>query len=125
MKILFVEDDPGFRKLSSHIAEKVGHECVTVDTVAGANQRLSETTFDLLALDLELPDGDGLEVVQRVLGELHADVPMVVITGVSRPQLAEGCEQLGLALIEKGPQFTTQFQRLLKRLEDNLAHAGR
>lgn len=125
MRILFVEDDPGFQKLSSHVAERAGHECHSVDTVAGAKDLLTESTFDLLALDLELPDGDGLEVVQQVLGNLHADIPMVMITGVSRAHLAEGCEQLGIALIEKGPEFVPAFVRLLARLEDNLAQAGR
>ena len=123
MRILFVEDDPGFQKLSSTVARRAGHECVLVETVAGARALLQQDSFDLLALDLELPDGDGLEVCQQALCDFHRDVPMVIITGNKRDQLEQGCQELGLALIEKGPEFAPTFRNLLERLETSVANA--
>lgn len=123
MHILFVEDDPGFSRLAGAVARRAGHQCEAVDTVASAKARLRQGRFDLVALDLELPDGDGLEVCQEMLAELGHDVPIVVITGRGRPGLVQGCEELGLALIDKGAEFNETFARLLSRLSSQVTLA--
>ena len=121
MRILFVEDDAGFSRLAEALARRAGHDCEIVATVASAKSRLRQGPFDLVALDLELPDGDRLEVCQEMLAGLGHDVPIVVITGRSRPGLLQGCQELGFALIEKSAEFSATFRRLLTRLEEQLA----
>ncbi len=125
MRILFVEDDPSFTRLIAKLASRQGHEWEAVETVADAKYVLREQDFDLVTLDLGLPDGDGLEVVQEILAVQRKDLPIAVITGERCPDLQRCCEELGLALIDKGVGFLDAFDRMLERLDDHLAAARR
>ena len=125
MRVLFVEDDPSFRRLSAVLARRAGHVTEAVDSVAAALALLQQESFDLVALDLELPDGTGLQVCERILAESGKDLSMVVITGHKDPDLARGCESLGLGLIEKGSEFPEAFQRLMDGVEQSRAEADR
>ena len=62
MKILFVDDHVASADMFADIAEGLGHRaCVAHDGVS-ALQRCSEESFDLILLDISLPDGDGRDV---------------------------------------------------------------
>ncbi len=66
MRILVVEDEI---ELADAIATGLRREGYAVDVandVAGAIERLSVSAYDLVTLDLNLPDGDGLELARRV-----------------------------------------------------------
>ena len=66
MRILLVEDDAD---LAEVIALGLRNESYAVDvagTVAAAEALLRTTDFDVGCFDLGLPDGDGLQLVQRV-----------------------------------------------------------
>lgn len=59
-------------------------------------ERLSEVDPDVLLLDLQLPDSDGLDTVERTLSEVQ-DVPIVVLTGTPE-------SRLGIEAIAMGAQ---------------------
>ncbi len=79
MRILLVEDNP---KLSALLQRQLTEHAYAVDTAAtveAAREALAVATYDLVILDLSLPDGDG----NTVLRELRAkgrDVPVLVAT---------------------------------------------
>ncbi|HOW64201.1 MAG TPA: response regulator transcription factor [Candidatus Paceibacterota bacterium] len=78
MKLLVVEDDVSLAKnLIQGFAES-GFEVVHASTVAIAKKRLEEPV-DLVVLDLGLPDGDGLDLIQ-VLRERAPEAPMIITT---------------------------------------------
>ncbi len=67
MRILLVEDDDD---LAEVVLLGLRREHLAVDHsigVAEAEDRMRETAYDILCLDLGLPDGDGLELCRRVL----------------------------------------------------------
>ena len=79
MRILLVEDNA---KLAAGMAEVLSRGGFRVDAVAGgedAEAALATTRFDLVVLDLSLPDMDGLDVL-RNLRSRHQDVPVLVVT---------------------------------------------
>jgi DNA-binding response OmpR family regulator len=83
-RVLAVDDDPAMRNM---IAEYLRGENFDVRTAADGtemNRILGETAIDLVILDLQLSDEDGLEIV-RSLGA-GARVPVVVITGQRRDE---------------------------------------
>jgi len=90
LSILVVEDNPGdARLLVEHLREAKADDLRTeqVDTLAAALQRLSADRFDLVLLDLTLPDARGL----KTFGAVHAaapEVPVVVLTGMEDDGLA-------------------------------------
>ena len=60
--ILVVDDDASLCTLISHILEQQGHAVVTCDTGAEAVDLLRKRRFDVLLLDIGLPDMDGMNL---------------------------------------------------------------
>ena len=81
-KILIVEDDASIREILSLLLETRGFSQVeAVGTGTAALSRASETPFDLILLDLTLPDVDGLDVCRRLrTTPLNAATPTIMLT---------------------------------------------
>ncbi|WP_339762791.1 CHASE domain-containing protein [uncultured Hoeflea sp.] len=77
--LLHVEDDEDFsRILALTLQGKIN--VVTASTLKDAEQLLRETHFDLVVLDLELPDGSGLKLV-KTISELNGpSVPVMILS---------------------------------------------
>lgn len=75
-RILIVEDDP---KLAELLRQELSYEGHTVVKVHQGTDALlnAEAPFDLIVLDLNLPDMDGLEVAQRLQGRTEATILML------------------------------------------------
>ncbi|PSB52491.1 histidine kinase [filamentous cyanobacterium Phorm 6] len=100
LKVLLVEDNHQeaelIEDLLSEISGKQRILLTKVERLSEAQQRLSQETFDIILLDLSLPDSLGVETVHRVK-EYGANVPIVVLT-------AQNDEELALRLISVGVQ---------------------
>ena len=77
---LIVEDSDASQELLAEWLKQRGFETVVAaSTVAGADGALKEQAFELVLLDLQLPDGNGLDLLKRL--EDFPDAEIVVITG--------------------------------------------
>lgn len=65
MKILIVEDEPELAKSILSFLESEGHLCDTIDNLSDALYAVNNV-YDIIILDLNLPDGNGLDVVKKV-----------------------------------------------------------
>jgi len=97
-QVIIVEDDLNTlnrlcEKLERLDQFEVLAACVTM---AEANASLAQQTPDILLLDLELPDGSGLEIIAQQ-SDLHPDLPILVIS-------VFGDEKSVIAAIEAGAQ---------------------
>lgn len=63
-RILLVDDDSDFTAATQTLLQAEAHDVETVGTLAEANGVLNRETFDMLFVDLALPDGSGLELIQ-------------------------------------------------------------
>jgi DNA-binding response OmpR family regulator len=77
--ILLVDDDCGARESLSALLRLDGHETVTAETGRAGISRASSSAFDVILVDLRLPDVSGLEVV-RELKSRGLTTPMVIVT---------------------------------------------
>lgn len=78
-KILLVEDDPAIRLA---IAESLAAENYTLDEVSSATEAFKKVTnenYDLMLLDLILPDMDGIELCKKLRDE-DIRVPVIMVT---------------------------------------------
>jgi two-component system NtrC family sensor kinase len=66
-EVLVVEDEGSLRDVLSETVRELGHQVVEATTGDEALARLRERTYDLVMLDLRLPDVDGQAVWQRAL----------------------------------------------------------
>ena len=81
--ILLVEDEDADMYLMKKTIQKLWQDCdiVGVKSVQEAYKEYKEKNFDLVLLDLNLPDGFGSATVQEVR-RFNKSVPIVVVTGV-------------------------------------------
>jgi len=77
-KILFVEDETSISEPFSHALRREGFDAVVAGTAARALELAEQHEFDLVLLDLTLPDGDGRDVCREIRRGSH--VPIVMLT---------------------------------------------
>jgi len=77
--ILIVEDDAKVRLLLRRCFEGEGFRVSEVGSGADAIERVAAGTFDLVTLDLQLPDGDGFAVGREIRS--RSAVPIIMVTG--------------------------------------------
>jgi excisionase family DNA binding protein len=65
-RILLVDDDVTVLGLVSHLLENAGHEVWTASSVADAERLLRARRFDLLLVDVVLPDRSGVELIREL-----------------------------------------------------------
>ncbi|MDD2953818.1 MAG: response regulator transcription factor [Parabacteroides sp.] len=66
MKILIVEDEPSLRELIQHALEKERYVVEVADSYATGMLKLEDYDYDCILLDIMLPDGDGLSLLENV-----------------------------------------------------------
>ncbi|RMF18732.1 MAG: sigma-54-dependent Fis family transcriptional regulator [Gammaproteobacteria bacterium] len=77
--ILIVDDEPDIRELLDITLIRMGHSTHTAADLASARQALSERHFDLCLTDMNLPDGNGIDLVRHIQKH-HPATPVAVIT---------------------------------------------
>lgn len=75
--ILIVEDDKRLSELLRQELSYEGHSTVAVSTGTQALLEAEKNNFDLIVLDLNLPDMDGIEVAERLHGRISASILML------------------------------------------------
>jgi signal transduction histidine kinase len=99
-RILVVDDDPLARRSVRAMLERAYYQVITASGGAEALAMLQEAKPDLVLLDIQMPDVDGLEVCRRIRGMQQFDLlPVIFLTGDERPDIHS------LAFQAKGDDF--------------------
>jgi DNA-binding NtrC family response regulator len=94
--ILIVDDNEANRDLLSRQLEKEGHAVTTAENGRRALKLLGERPFDLLLLDIMMPEMDGHEVLQHLKSDAGLqDVPVVVISALEDMESVARCIRMG------------------------------
>jgi DNA-binding NtrC family response regulator len=78
-RILVIDDEPALVRLCTELLVEAGYEAQPAFGGQQALDCLEQERFDLLLLDLKMPDVDGLTVLRRA-GELYPGITAVVMT---------------------------------------------
>lgn len=119
VRILIVEDEVLFARAVARCLEKAGHTVRAVATLALAEQALREEEPDLLLLDMRLPDGSGLDFLQRLREGLAPRTPVLAMSAYGELEDAVGAMKLGAADYLKKP---IDLDELLVNVGKVLAH---
>lgn len=93
-RILIVEDEESLLKLETILLTVKGYEVSGVLTGNDAMKIVSDEAFDLILLDIMLPDIDGYEVCRRIKLNLKTSaIPVVMLTAKKAPN----DQELGVA----------------------------
>lgn len=92
--ILVIDDDDLIRSLFKEILEEQGHTVVTADTTAKGIAYVMQRDFDLIFLDLKMPETDGAEILREMKG-IKRKLPVVIITGYPDSEMMERAMKQG------------------------------
>lgn len=83
-KILVVEDSPEFRKMVSSILS-LRFEVESVDSLQTAREKIKQTQYELILLDVMLPDGLGFDLCceMKIESAENSETPIIFLTGRS------------------------------------------
>ena len=81
VKILIIEDEPDIRRNLEYNLGREGFNASSVATLDGAYERINSKKFDLILLDLMLPDGSGLDFCKKIKSNSETEaIPVVILT---------------------------------------------
>jgi DNA-binding response OmpR family regulator len=96
-KILVIEDHPDVLAAILYLLKHVDCEGVGARTGAEGMQLARDGQFDLITLDIDLPDTNGLELCQRLKQDLHLrHIPVIFVSGLGGRN-RQRCLELGAA----------------------------
>ena len=115
-KILIVEDSKFINNVIKDELNALNYSCYQAFDFKRAELFLNKITFDLIVLDLHLPDGEGYELISQI--HSLTDTKVVVLTGNTEKQLREELFHHGiLDYIIKDKNFSYAIKELHKILE--------
>ena len=94
LRVLVVEDEESLSQLLCEVLAQAGFETVPAPTIAAARKELARIEPDVILLDMNLPDGRGLEVLRQVREE-SLPTEVIVLTGDTSLSTAVGAMKLG------------------------------
>ena len=113
--VLVVDDDESLQNLFKLFLKKIGFSRVVVGTVKEALAALDKQKFDLIFLDLKLPDGAADDVYDSAR-EVQPNCPIVVITGYPDSEMLDRILAKGPITVLKKPLKIEQLQQTVRIL---------
>lgn len=86
--VLIIDDDELMCTTLSHLVQRCGHEAACAMSMHDGQKQATSRLFDVVFLDVHLPDGNGLDLLPR-LEALSSAPEVIIITGFGEPDGAE------------------------------------
>jgi PAS domain S-box-containing protein len=99
LRVLLAEDNAVNQKLALRLLERQGHSAVVVGTGRAALEALDEQEFDLVLMDVQMPDMDGLEATAAIREREKRNgkhVPIIAMTAHAMTGDQERCLAAGM-----------------------------
>jgi DNA-binding NtrC family response regulator len=114
LHVLVVDDDEAVRKACCKIASGMGFAVVGADSATTARAILKHQRIDLLLLDLKLPGGGGLPLLEQVKA-LHPDTAVIVMTAFATVSSAVEAMRIGAGDYLTKPFALEELTTVLER----------
>lgn len=119
VRILVAEDNMINRKLVLRILEKLGYEVDAVTTGLQAVEKAVEVCYDLILMDVQMPDMDGLDATRCIRGldsrATAPDVPVIALTAHAIKGDREKCIEAGMDDYISKPFDQSKFAEMVVR----------
>ena len=82
IKILIIDDDTMMCDSLAKLIYRLGHECSYAHTIKEGQKRIAAESFDIVLLDVQLPDGIGLDLIPEIRkGQASSEVIIITSAG--------------------------------------------
>ena len=117
--VLLIEDDDGFARVVAEMARQCGCKFARARTLDQARKMAAEQGFDLLLVDITLPDGSGLELLDDLDLESHGRI--AIVTGA--PSVESALRVLKSPVVDYlvKPVLAETLRQLLMEANDHAA----
>lgn len=112
--VLVVDDEPYIREVCGRALERAGHAVALAHDGEGARRELTRSTFAAAILDINLPDTDGLQLLQEVR-QHNPDAVVVLITGFASLETAMEAVRLGAYEYVRKPFGAADLVHIVER----------
>ena len=113
--VLVVDDDLGVQDLFRTFLKQIGFSRVVVGTATEAINSLRKQKFDLMFLDLQLPDAPG-DQVYKTAKQIDPDLNVIVITGYPDSEILDRILQVSPVTVLKKPLKVEQLNQTVNIL---------
>jgi CheY-like chemotaxis protein len=124
-RMLIADDDPAIVKMLTERCASVGFEIETATNGLQALIKANRSHPDIVIIDVNMPEADGLTVCARLLDSSKRSLNVVVVTGSREVETVERCEGFGAFYVRKGPEFwnglALALTEIFPRMADQIA----
>ena len=115
LQILVAEDNPINQKVIQKSLARLGYESSLANNGAEVLELMAQSHYDLIFMDIQMPEMDGLEATSR-LRDLYGNLPVIVaLTANALIEERERCLQIGMNDFLTKPFQLQQLQNLIER----------
>lgn len=124
MKILVVEDEPALLNSTVEFLDNSGYTVISAKDLFEAEDKILMHEFDLVILDITLPDGSGLELIDRIQKEQEDAAVLIVSAKNSLDDKVTGLDLGADDYITKPYHFTELASRIKAIIRRKKGHSN-
>ena len=115
-RILLTDDEPDLVEILEAIIERPNWDIITTNDGKTTMAELRVGTFDLIILDLLMPEPDGFEILKWVRkSKEHKDIPVVVISAYCHDSTIQTVKDIGANDFVKKPIGIHEFKQVISK----------
>ena len=115
LRILIAEDNVINQQLMQHILGNLGYRPDSVENGALAVAAAGQKTYDLILMDVQMPEMDGLEATRHIRGSLSSQPVIIALTANAMQGDREECLEAGMDDYISKPVRLDELMRLLEK----------
>ena len=121
-KILIAEDNVMNQRLIKHLLQSRGYKFDLVYNGAEAVETLKRQPYDLVLMDIQMPEMDGYSATEQIRQALRSDVPIIAMTAHAMSGNKEKCIKAGMSdFITKPLDEDALFDMIQRHIKQNLS----
>jgi len=114
LQVLVVDDNPINRKVLALQLEKLGQNVTIAENGQQAVDRVLEEKFDLVLMDCQMPEMDGLEATRRIRQSAGYQPTIVALTAYTEESRRKACQDAGMDAFLTKPVETGKLKGLVE-----------
>ncbi len=118
-RILVVDDEPDICGLVSDILSDEGYQVSAAETAASARQQITQSEYDLVLLDIWMPDEDGITLLKEWKDNKVLHCPVVMMSGHGTVETAVEATRLGAYAFVEKPLTTAKLIQTIRKALDS------
>lgn len=120
LRILIAEDSPVNQHVIRQLLSKLGHESLAVEDGASAVRAVEDDVWDLILMDVQMPELDGFEATRQIREREHErgldPLPIIALTADARDSTRELCLRAGMNAWLTKPVRRTDLAQAIRQV---------